>query len=43
MSADPLLTPDHSSPIVISQSHLLAEQSRIQGATGTLSWILSAM
>src|SRR5512139_2335360 len=43
MPADPLLTLDHSSPIVTLQSHLLAEQARIPGSTGTLSWILSAM
>ena len=43
MPADPLLTLDHSSPIVTIQSHLLAEQARIPGSTGTLSWILSAM
>ena len=41
--ADPLLTLDHSSPIVTIQSQLLAEQSGIPGSTGTLSWILSAM
>ncbi len=34
---------DDSRPIVTIQSHLLAQQSRIPGATGTLSWILSAM
>jgi len=43
MSTDPLLTLDHSSPIITLQSHLLAEQSRMPGSTGTLSWILSAM
>jgi fructose-1,6-bisphosphatase I len=43
MSADPLLDLDHSRPIVTIQSHLLAEQSRIPGSTGTLSWILSAV
>jgi fructose-1,6-bisphosphatase I len=43
MSADPLHPLDHSTPIVTIQSHLLAEQSRMPGATGTLSWILSAM
>ena len=43
MPADPLLTLDHSSPIVTIQGHLLAEQARIPGSTGTLSWILSAM
>ncbi len=43
MPADPLLTLDHSNPIVTIQSHLLSEQARIPGSTGTLSWILSAM
>jgi fructose-1,6-bisphosphatase I len=43
MATDPLLTLDHSSQIITLQSHLLAEQSRIPGSTGTLSWILSAM
>jgi len=43
MAAEPLLTLDHSAPIVTIQSHLLGEQARIPGATGTLSWILSAM
>ncbi len=43
MPADPLPILDHSSPIVTLQSHLLAEQARIPGSTGTLSWILSAM
>ena len=43
MAADPLLSLDHSAPIVTIQSHLLAEQSRIPGSTGTLSWILSAL
>jgi fructose-1,6-bisphosphatase I len=43
MAADPLLSLDHSAPIVTIQSHLLGEQARIPGATGTLSWILSAM
>ena len=43
MPTDPLLTLDHSSHIVTIQGHLLAEQARIPGSTGTLSWILSAM
>ncbi len=43
MSTDPLLTLDHSSPIITLQSHLLAEQARMPGSTGTLSWVLSAM
>jgi hypothetical protein len=40
---DPLQALDATKPIVTIQSHLLAQQSRIPGATGTLSWILSAM
>ena len=43
MSTDPLLTLDHSSPIITLQSHLLAEQARMPGSTGTLSWVLSAV
>ncbi len=43
MAADPLHTLDHSSPIVTIQGHLLAKQASIPGATGTLSWILSAL
>jgi fructose-1,6-bisphosphatase I len=43
MSADSLLSLDHASPLITIQSHLLQEQSRVPGATGTLSWILSAM
>jgi fructose-1,6-bisphosphatase I len=43
MPTDPLLNLDHSSPIITLQSHLLAEQARMPGSTGTLSWILSAM
>ena len=43
MPADPLLTLDHSSPIITIQSHLLSEQARTPGSTGTLSWILSAV
>ena len=38
MPADPLLTLEHSSPIVTLQSHLLSEQARIPGSTGTLCW-----
>jgi fructose-1,6-bisphosphatase I len=43
MSTDPLHALDAARPIVTIQSHLLAQQSRIPGATGTLSWILSAL
>jgi fructose-1,6-bisphosphatase I len=43
MAPDPLLAPDHSAPIVTIQSHLLSEQARVPGSTGTLSWILSAV
>jgi fructose-1,6-bisphosphatase I len=43
MSADPLHTLDHAGPIVTLQGHLLATQASIPGATGTLSWILSAL
>ncbi len=41
MSASP---PDTAAgPIVTLQGHILAEQARIPGATGALSWILSAL
>ena len=43
MSADPLHTLDHAGPIVTLQGHLLTQQAAIPGATGTLSWILSAL
>ena len=43
MATDPLQTLDHAGPIVTIQSHLLKAQSSIPGATGTLSWILSAL
>jgi fructose-1,6-bisphosphatase I len=43
MSVDPLHTLDHAGPIVTLQSHLLQQQAQIPGATGTLSWILSAL
>jgi fructose-1,6-bisphosphatase I len=33
----------HSGPIVTLQAHILQQQSRIPEATGTLSWILSAL
>ncbi len=34
---------DHDRPIVTLQSHILQEQLKIPGSTGTLSWILSAL
>jgi fructose-1,6-bisphosphatase I len=42
-TASPLHTLDHAGPIVTLQGHLLATQASIPGATGTLSWILSAL
>jgi fructose-1,6-bisphosphatase I len=42
-TATPLHTLDHAGPIVTLQGHLLATQASIPGATGTLSWILSAL
>ena len=43
MATDPLETLDHAGPIVTIQSYLLKAQSQVPGATGTLSWILSAL
>jgi fructose-1,6-bisphosphatase I len=43
MSSDPLHTLDQAGPIVTLQSHVLKEQAKIPGATGTLSWILSSL
>jgi fructose-1,6-bisphosphatase I len=52
MSADPLANtvatplatlPGHAGPIVTLQSHILQTQMESPGATGTLSWILSAI
>jgi fructose-1,6-bisphosphatase I len=42
-AAPALHTLDHAGPIVTLQGHLLATQASIPGATGTLSWILSAL
>jgi fructose-1,6-bisphosphatase I len=43
MSTESIREPGHPTRIVTIQGHLLARQARIPGATGTLSWILSAM
>ena len=43
MATDPLQTLDHAGAIVTLQSHILREQARMPGSTGTLSWILSAL
>ena len=44
MSANPALHPMPSiGPIVSLQAHILQQQSSFPEATGTLSWILSAL
>ncbi len=43
MSPDPSATSPHTGPIVTLQGHILQQQADFAEATGTLSWILSAL